>query len=107
MLNNAGKLSSAGKLRGIPCATLTCLEVQIAKLEDKPENIHSDPVMIQGHTEKLNSQDSTFRRHHFAIIDQIDEDQEMLEQEQAVLNDHEGKVINMMDRLIQLGRIQM
>ena len=54
---------------------ITSLERQISKLEDKPEIAHSDSVLIQGHMEKLTFLDSDFKRHHFAIIDLIDEDQ--------------------------------
>ena len=54
MSDNAGKLSSARKFRGIARAMITRLEAQIPKLEDKPKISHSDSVMIQGHTERLN-----------------------------------------------------
>ena len=59
--------------------------------------------MIQGRTERLNSLDSVFKKHHFAILELVDEDQETLEQEQALLDDYEDKTTNMMDHLIQRG----
>ena len=59
--------------------------------------------MIQGHTERLNSLGSDFKKHHFTIIELVDKDQETLEQEQALLDDHHDKTTNMMDHLIRLG----
>ena len=61
--------------------------MQNLKLEDKPNSTHSDSVMIQGHTKKLHSLDADFKKHHFTIVDPINEDQEMLEREQVVLDD--------------------
>ena len=86
---------------------ITCLEMQIIKMETKPEITHSDPVIIQGQAEKLKSLDSEFKRHHRAIVDLVDEeDVGTLEQEQAVLDDHEDKTANMMDGQIQLHHIK-
>ena len=100
MSDNAGKLSSARKFRGIARAMITHLEVQISNLEEKPEIMHSDSVIIEAHTERLISMDSDFKKHHFTIIELVDEDQETLEWEQALLDHHEDKMTNMMDRLI-------
>ena len=48
--------------------------------------------MIQAHTERLNSLDSDFKEHHSHIIELADEeDQQTLEWEQALLDNHEGK----------------
>ena len=66
---------------------ITSLEALIFKLEDKPEIMHSDSVTIQGHTEKLSSLDSDFKKHHVTIIELVDEDQETLEREQGLLDD--------------------
>ena len=52
---------------------------------------------IQGHTEKLNSLDSDFKGHNFAIIEMVDKAQETQEQEEANLDEHEDKVTYMMD----------
>ena len=60
-----------------------CLFWTADKLEDKPEITHSDSVMIQAHTERLNSLDSDFMKHHFTIIELVDEDQDTLERECA------------------------
>ena len=73
MSDNARKLFSVRKFRRIVCAMITRLETQILKLEGKPEITHSDSMMIQDQTEKLNSPDSDFKKHHFAIIELINE----------------------------------
>ena len=79
---------------------ITHLEGQTSKLEDKPEIMHSNTVMVQGHTEKLHSLDSDSNKHHFTIIELVDEYQETLAQEQALLDDHEDKTTNMLDHVI-------
>ena len=105
MSNNSGKLSLARKFRGIARPIITCLETQITKLETKPEIMHSDSVVIQRQTEKLKSLDSEFKKHHYTIIELVDEeDLGTLEREQAQLDEHEDKRANTMDRLIHLGR---
>lgn len=101
MSNNAEKLSSVGKFRGIVHAIITRLDTQFSKLENLLEIMHSDSVMIEARTEKLNNLDSNLKKHHFTIIDLIDKDQEKLEREQAVFDDDENKVTNMIDHLIQ------
>ena len=92
--------SSARKFRGIACAAIIHLEAQISKLEDKPEIMHSDSVMIQAHTERLNYLDFDFKNHCFTIIELVNEDQGTLEREQALLDNHEDKATNMMGCLI-------
>ena len=101
MTDNAEKLSPARKFRGITRAIITRLEAQISKLEDKPEITCSNSVIIQAYTERLNSLDSDFKKHHFHIIELVnEEDLETLEREQGQLDNDEDKLTNMMDRLI-------
>ena len=74
-------------------------------MKTKPEITHSDSVFIQEQTEKLKSLDWEFNRHHYTIVDLVDEeDLGTLEQEQAVLDDHEDKTANIIDCLIRLSR---
>ena len=105
MSDNAGKLSSVRKFKGIVHTMVTRLEAQISKLEEKPEITASGSMMIQAHTERFNSLDSDFKKHHqLHIIELVDEEHlETLEREQALLDDHEGKMNDIMDRLIWLG----
>ena len=83
---------------------ITRLEAQISKLEHKPEIMYSDSVRIQAHTERFISLDSNFKKHHFHITELVDEeDEETLKQEQAILDDHDDRMNEIMDRVTQLG----
>ena len=67
MSGNAGKLPLARMFRGIARAMITHLEVQISKLESKPEIAHSNSMIIQPYMERLNPSTLTSRnifRHH-------------------------------------------
>ena len=83
---------------------ITRLDMQISKLEDKPEITASDSVRIQAHTERIISLDTDFKKHHFHVIGLVDEsDGDTLAQEQAILDDHEDKINDIMTRLAQLS----
>ena len=80
------------------------LEVQVSKLEGKPEITSSDSVKIQAHMEKFSSLDSDFKAHHFHIIRLVDKNYEdTLTWEQSMLDDHEDRMNDIMDRLTQLS----
>ena len=55
--------------------------------------------MIQAHMQRLNSLNSDFNKHHFTIIELVDEYPETLEQEQALLDNHENRMTNVMECL--------
>ena len=104
MSGNTGKLSQARSFRGTVRGMITCLEAPISKLEDKPEITASDYVRIQAHTERIISLDTDFKTHHFHVIELVDEDDEdTLKQEQAILDDHEDRMNEIMDHLTQLS----
>ena len=86
---------------------ITRLEVQVFKLEEKPEIMSSDSVRIQAYTEKFFSLDSDFKTHHFHVIELVNEDdEETLKWEQAVMDNHEERMNEIMDRLTQLSHIK-
>ena len=104
MSDNARKLSSARKFRGTVCGMITCLEAQISKLEAKPKITYSDSVRIHAHTERSVSLDSDFKTNHFHISGLVDkEHEETLKREQAVLDDQEDRMNEIMDCLTQLS----
>ena len=104
MSDNAGKLSQASKFRRSVHGMITLLELQISKVENKPEITYSDSVRIQAHTERFISQDSDFKKDHFHIIELVNEEvKETLEWEQALFDDHEDRINDIMDCLTQLG----
>ena len=76
MSDNARKLSQARKFRGTMHGMITHLEVQVSKLEEKPEITSSNSVRIQAHTEKFIFLYSDFKTHHFHVIGLVDEDDE-------------------------------
>ena len=76
MSDNAGKLSQAWMFKGTVREMITRLELQISKIEDKPEIMSSDSVRIQVHTERIISLDSDFKTHHFHAIGLVDENDE-------------------------------
>ena len=103
MLNNARKLSQARKFRGTMRERITHLEVQVSKLEEKAEITSSNSMRIQAHMEKFISLESDFKTYHFHIIALIDEENEdILIREQAILDHHEDRMNEIMDRLTQL-----
>ena len=102
--NNAGKLSQARKFRGTVRGVITLLEMQITKLEDKPEITSSGCVRIQAHTERIISLDTDFKKYHFHLIGLVDEfDEDALTQEQAMVDDHDDRINDIMNRLTQLS----
>ena len=102
MSDNTRKLSQARKFRGTVHRMITRLEVQVSKLEEKAEITSSDSVRIQAHTEKFISLDSGFKTHHFHVVRLVDE--ETLKREQAILDEHEDRMSEIIDRLTQLSR---
>ena len=59
-----------------------------------------DHLSIQRHMENLNEYDADFRRHHFAVVELVNEDD--LVAEQAVLDEYSDKVTDYMDHLRRL-----
>ena len=59
-----------------------------------------DHVSVQRHMECLKEHDADFRRHHFNVMELVN--QEDLVAEQAILDEHPDKVTDYMDRLQQL-----
>ena len=87
---------------------ITCLEAHISKLEVKTEITYSDSVRIRAHMERFISLDSDFKTHHFHINEVVDEeDEETLKREQAILDDHEDGMNEIMDCLTQLGHTKL
>ena len=86
---------------------ITRLEVQISKLKNKPEIMLSDSVRIQAHTVRFISLDSDFKKYHFHNIELVDEeDKEPLGWQQALLDDHDDRMNDIIDRLTQLGHTE-
>ena len=96
----AKETSSNRRCRGVVKASVTRLETRVGRLEEKDRLTHSDHISVQGLLSKIKALDKEFKAYHYQILDQIDEDE--LEWEQAVLDDNEDKIKELMDRLRQL-----
>ena len=90
-------LTAARRRRGTARASITNLSARIERWEAKDGLSPVDHLSIQRHLENLKEHDADFRRHHFAVVELINE--EDLVAEQAVLDEHADKVTDYTDRL--------
>ena len=94
------ELNVAKSRRGIARASLTRLEKHIIKFEGKLELSKMNRQTVQRLIEKVQSLDDTFKEHHYVIADEAEE--EAMETEQTVLDEHEHKLFSYTNRLRQL-----
>ena len=90
---NARALSSNKKKRGIVRASITRLRTRISDLETSP-----DADLARRLTTRLETLVAEFKVHHYSIIDLL-EDEDALEREQEILDDHEDEVAPLIVRL--------
>jgi len=83
-------VSRLRKRRGVVRASITRLGTRVKELESKSVD-HTTVDVAQRLKEKLETLDSEFSTHHYALIDAID-DVESLEEEQEVLDEHDDAV---------------
>ena len=95
-------LGIARKRRGVARASVTRLFDNVSALEAKEKLGQGDRLAIQRLIRKFETLTEEFQSYHYAIVDQVD-DEEVLEQEQAIFDDEENRVADLMDRLNQLG----
>ena len=90
-------LSTLKKRRRVSHASNTCLTTRVREAETR-----KDDLGIADRSEKLKenleSLDTDFRNHHFAIIDLLKEESD-LEREQTVLDQHNNEVLNLTTQL--------
>ena len=92
----------SARQRGASWASITKLLDCIQELENKEALSHSDQLMIQRLQQRLATLDSEFQRYHISAIDLVEEEEE-LEREQSIFNDHNERIAVMSDRLEQLA----
>lgn len=86
---NERALSVNCKQRGVVRASLTRLKTRVKEFESKGTEISvGDRLAAQRLLQKLDTLDSDFRSHHFAVVDLVDE--EAMNTEQRVLDEHSG-----------------
>ena len=76
----------------IACSSITRIERQIVKLEDKSKLTKANKQVEQTLMKKIQSLDDTFKEHHFVIADQAENAAIVAKQE--VLDKHEDKVFS-------------
>ena len=84
-------------------ARLTWVERDIAKLEGKSELASSDQQKIKRLLEQVKEDDKEFEQRHLEVLDFIDEeDQDSLEAEESVCDEHGNRIMELLERLEQL-----
>ena len=71
-------------------------------MEEKEKFKESDHLAVRHLIKRLIILDMDFRKHHLAIVETIEEDEEKLEEEQALLDEHNDRVSGFMERLLGL-----
>ena len=84
-------------------SSITRLEKHVLELEEKENLFHKDEVAIKGYIKRLENLDSDFKGFHCSVIELVEEDEGVLLEEQAKLDDHEDRVTDLMSRLLDLG----
>ena len=81
------------------CASVTHLGDRLAILEGKETLINSDYATVKCLIKKMKALDDDFKEHHYTNIDLIGKDGETQYEEQAVMDDHEDKVVEITQHL--------
>ena len=87
--------------RGVTHASITKLADRISELEMKVTLFPPDKFKAQQFQKKLESLDTDFKDYHFNVVNLIEEE-EGLEREQAVLDEHDDRVTDLSYCLQQL-----
>ena len=100
-------IKTARRRRGAVRARLTRVERDIAKLEGKSELASSDQRKIKRLLEQVKEDDKEFEQRHLEVLDFIDEeDQDSLEAEESVCDEHGNRVMELLERLEQLEVVE-
>ena len=78
-------------------ASITRITTKLKDLEDKTDHA-STSDLAQGMARKVESLDTEFRKHHFELVDLVD-DEEALSREQEILDDHDDDVAELTTRI--------
>ena len=98
---------TARRRRGAVRARLTRVEKDIAKLEGKTELVSSDQRKIKRLMEQVKEDDKEFEERHLEVLNFIDEgDQDSLDAEESVSDEHGNRVMESLERLEQLETVE-
>ena len=82
------------KRRGIVRASITRLTNRIKELVDQPTTFD----LAKRDKDKLESLDSEFKVHHYAVVDILDKDEDLVK-EQEVLDEHDDAIAELATRI--------
>ena len=82
-MDKATQLNSAWRRRGVVKASVTRLEDRIQIYELRQELSNADKLAIQRLLKKLEKQDTEFKKYHYAIVELLEEEDD-LEEEQVI-----------------------
>ena len=98
---------TARRRRGAVRARLTRVQKDIAKSEGKTELVSSDQRKIKRLMEQVREDDKEFEERHLEVFNFIDErDQDSLEAEESVSDEHGNRVMELLERLEQLKIVE-
>jgi ATP-dependent helicase/DNAse subunit B len=95
--------STNRKRKGVVRASVTRLLARVSELEHKERPSPGDLDTARRLQQKLEELDSDFKTYHLAVVDLTDD--EALDTEQAMLDEHDDKVTDLSARLQQLVSI--
>ena len=95
----AKDLSATRWRRGVVHTSVTHLECGLNTLEAKDTLTSSDLLIVERLFKKVDALDVECKEHHCAVIDLIGDDEQILDEEQAVMDDHEDKVAEITELL--------
>ena len=102
-----GTITSARRRRGALRGRLTRIEKEIAKLEGKTTLGPSEQRKIKRLLEQVREDDKEFEQRHLEVLDFIkEEDQEALDAEETISDEHGNRVLEIVERLEQLESIE-
>ena len=82
--------------------SVTCLERHLNTLEAKDTQTSSDLLAVERLLKKIEALDVEFKEHHYAVIDLVEDHEQVLDDEQAIMNDYEEKVAEIIECLQEL-----
>ena len=101
------EIASARRRRGLVCGRLISIEKDIAKVEGKETLGPSDKWKIKRFFEQVKDSDKEFEERHIEVLNYINkEDQGALNEKEEVYDAHGSRVMEIIERLEQLGVVE-
>ena len=101
-MSKAQNLPATRWQRGLVRTSVTCLERCLNKLEAKDNLSSTDLLAVEWLFKKVEALDIEFKPQQYAVIDLVGDDEHVLDEEQAVMEEHEDKVAEIIEHLQEL-----